>query len=120
MNGLIALVVGACAGLLGALCGVGGGIVMVPAFVLLLGLSQKQAVATSLAVILPMALVATLRYSQSNLVHWKIMAATALGSVIAAYFGTDLMRDLSNLRLTRIFGVIVTLFGIKMLFFTKA
>lgn len=117
---LIALAVGACAGLLGALCGVGGGIVMVPAFVLFMGLSQKYAVATSLAVIVPMAIVSTARYAQSGLVDWRITAATAVGSIIAAYFATDLMKSMSNLALTRIFGAVVIVFGIKMLFFTKA
>ena len=49
---LAAVFIGLAAGLLGALCGVGGGIVMVPAFVGLLGLEHKQAVATSMAVII--------------------------------------------------------------------
>lgn len=117
---LTALAVGACAGLLGALFGVGGGIIMVPAFVMLLGLSQKQAVATSLAVIVPIALVSTLRYTQSELVVWRLVAASAAGSMIAAYLGTDLMKSMSNLTLTRLFGAVVIVFGVKMLFFTKA
>ncbi len=117
---LTALAIGACAGLLGALCGVGGGIVMVPAFVMLLGLSQKHAVATSLAVIVPMAVVSSLRYAQSGLIDWRIAAAAATGSIITAYFGTEVMKSMSNLALTRLFGAVVILFGIKMLFFTKA
>ena len=48
---MIGLLVGAAAGLAGALCGVGGGILMVPAFVLVLGMGQKHAVATSLAIV---------------------------------------------------------------------
>ena len=47
---LLAALIGICSGVLGALCGIGGGIVMVPAFVGLLGLTHKQAVATSMAV----------------------------------------------------------------------
>lgn len=117
---IIALLVGVCAGLLGALCGVGGGIIMVPAFVMLMGLTQKHAVATSLAVIVPMAVVSTARYAPSGLIDWRITAATAFGAVVAAYFGTELMKSMSNLTLTRLFGAVVILFGIKMLFFTKA
>ena len=60
---VIAAFTGVIAGLLGALCGVGGGIVMVPAFVTVLGFEQKKAVATSLAVIVIIALVATLNTS---------------------------------------------------------
>ena len=51
----ISAAIGIAAGLLGALCGVGGGIVMVPAFVAALGFEQKKAVATSLAVIVVIA-----------------------------------------------------------------
>ncbi len=120
MNWIAPLLSGACAGLLGALCGVGGGIVMVPAFVLLLGLPQKTAVATSLAVIVPIALVSTARYAQSQLIDWQVAGMTAVGAVGAAYLGTDLMKSLSNLMLTRVFGVVLIVFGIKMLFFTKA
>ncbi len=116
---IIALGVGITAGLLGALCGVGGGIIMVPAFVMALGLSQKSAVASSLAVMIPMAVVATWRYAQSALIDWRIVFFTALGSSIAAYFGTDLMRSLENQTLTRLFGALVTVMGVKMLFFTK-
>ncbi len=120
MTWLTAVLIGTTAGLLGALCGVGGGIIMVPAFVALLGLSQKSAVATSLAVMIPMALVSTLRYSQSQLVDWRVTLAAAAGSMLTAYFATDLMRSLSNLALTRLFGAVVIVFGVKMLFFTKA
>ncbi|MEO1834877.1 MAG: TSUP family transporter, partial [Akkermansiaceae bacterium] len=55
---LIGLGIGLAAGLVGALCGVGGGILMVPAFVLALGMAQKSAVATSLAIVVLGALVA--------------------------------------------------------------
>jgi uncharacterized membrane protein YfcA len=50
---LTALAIGVLSGVVAALCGVGGGVVMVPAFVSLLGLPQKVAVATSLAIIIP-------------------------------------------------------------------
>ena len=66
---LVSALIGATAGLLGALCGVGGGIVMVPGFVGLLGLQQKQAVATSMAVIIVIAATATLNNVRaSNLI----------------------------------------------------
>jgi uncharacterized membrane protein YfcA len=112
----IAIVVGLVAGLLGALCGVGGGIVMVPAFVLALGLGQKEAVATSLAVIVITALVSTANNAKAgDLIDWKIVAMVGAASAIAAWFGTDLMRSLSDQTLTRIFGVVLVVFGARML-----
>ena len=115
---IIAAFTGVIAGLLGALCGVGGGIVMVPAFVTVLGFEQKKAVATSLAVIVIIALVATLNTSlrkEPGLIDWRVVALAALAAALAAWFGTDLMHKLSNQYLTRIFGVVLLVFGIKML-----
>ncbi len=57
----IAIIIGALAALLGSLLGVGGGIIMVPAFKGFLGLSMKQAIATSLAVMIVTASVASFR-----------------------------------------------------------
>ena len=113
---LLAILTGLAAGLLGALCGVGGGIVMVPAFVGLLGLEHKQAVATSMAVIIVTALAATLNNARTNqLIDWKIVAAVGLASAVAAWFGSDLMRSLSNQTLTRVFGCLLVVFGARLL-----
>lgn len=110
------ILIGLAAGLLGALCGVGGGIVMVPAFVALLGLDHKQAVATSMAVIIVTAVAATLNNARENqLIDWKVVAAVGLASGVAAWFGSDLMRALSNQTLTRIFGCLLVVFGLRML-----
>jgi uncharacterized membrane protein YfcA len=113
---IFAILTGLAAGLLGALCGVGGGIIMVPAFVGLLGLEHKQAVATSMAVIIVTAIAATINNSRANnLIDWKIVTAVGLASAVAAWFGSDLMRSLSNQALTRIFGVLLVVFGLRML-----
>lgn len=113
---ILAVIVGIAAGLLGALCGVGGGIIMVPAFVGLLGLEHKQAVATSLAVIIVTALAATLNNARANnLIDWKIVLIVGLASALAAWFGSDLMRGMSNQTLTRIFGCLLVVFGTRML-----
>ena len=113
---LFAILTGLAAGLLGALCGVGGGIVMVPAFVGLLGLEHKQAVATSMAVIIVTAVAATLNNARANnLIDWKLVAVVGLASAVAAWFGSDLMRGLGNQTLTRIFGCLLLVFGARLL-----
>ena len=113
---VFAILTGLAAGLLGALCGVGGGIVMVPAFVGLLGLEHKQAVATSMAVIIVTALAATLNNARANnLIDWKIVATVGLASAVAAWFGSDLMCKLSNQTLTRVFGCLLVIFGARLL-----
>ncbi len=111
-----AILIGLLAGLLGALCGVGGGLVMVPAFTLAFGIEHKQAVATSMAVIIVTALAATANNARiAGLIDWKIVAMVGLASAVAAWFGSDLMRSLSNQTLTRLFGSVLVLFGLRML-----
>ena len=116
------LLVGVAAGLVGALCGVGGGILMVPAFVLALGMGQKHAVATSLAVVVVTALAGTANHvlRKSDLIDWRLVAFTAVGAAVAAWYGTELMRTMSNQQLTRIFGGLLILVGARMLMLKAA
>lgn len=89
---------------------------MVPAFVNILEFEQKKAVATSLAIIVIIALISTLNNSrQAGLIDWKLVALTAFAAALAAWFGTDLMHKLSNQHLTRLFGIVLLVFGAKML-----
>lgn len=117
----IALSIGIVAGLAGALLGIGGGLVMVPAFTIALGLEQKSAVATSLAIIVVTALVGTTNNllhdlgAENKLIDWRLVGVTAIGAAVAAWYGSDLMRALSNQQLTRIFGILVILVGVRML-----
>lgn len=117
---LTCLAIGVLSGIIAALCGVGGGVVMVPAFVFLLKLEQKTAVATSLAIIIPTALMATTQNARSGFVDWKVAIVTAISASIFAYFGAGWLKTLSNETLTRIFGIILVVFGIRMLLQGKA
>ncbi|WP_395717352.1 sulfite exporter TauE/SafE family protein [Prosthecobacter sp.] len=117
---LTCLAIGIVSGVIAALCGVGGGVVMVPAFVFLLKLPQKTAVATSLAIIIPTALMATTQNARSGFVDWKIAIVTAISASLFAYFGAGWLKTMSNETLTRIFGVILVVFGLRMLLQGKA
>lgn len=90
---------------------------MVPVFTLLLGMEQKSAVASSLAVVVVTALMGTLNHvvKKSDLIDWRLVAFTAIGAAVAAWFGTDLMRSMSNQALTKSFGVILLVVGIRMI-----
>ncbi|HAA88027.1 MAG: permease [Verrucomicrobiales bacterium] len=116
----IAIIIGALAALLGSLLGVGGGIIMVPAFKGFLGLSMKQAIATSLAVMIVTASVASFRYAQEGLVDWKIAGFAAIAAVVAALLGSELMKSLSSDFLRVAFGIFLIAVGVYMLFFQKA
>ncbi len=95
---------------------------MVPAFVLALGMGQKHAVATSLAVVVVTALAGTANHvlRKSDLIDWRLVAFTAVGAAVAAWYGTELMRNMSNQQLTRIFGILLILVGARMLMLKTA
>ena len=116
---LIAFLVGALAALLGSLLGVGGGILMVPAFKGFLGLSMKQAIATSLAIMVVTASVSSFRYASAGLIDWKIAGAAAMAALVSAYLGSELMKSLSAPQLRILFGVFLIMVGVYMLFFQK-
>ena len=88
---------------------------MVPAFVSLMKMPQKIAVATSLAIIVPTALTATVQNARNDLIDWKVALITAVSAATFAYFGAGWLKSLSNDQLARGFGVLLIVFGVKML-----
>ena len=107
--------IGISSGVLAALCGVGGGVIMVPAFGFLLGLDQKHALATSMAVIVPTAIAATAQHAKNGLIDWRIAIATAIAATLTSYFVADFVKQFKNETLTRVFAVVIILFGVLML-----
>ncbi len=117
MTIVLYIFIGLCAGLVGALCGVGGGIVLMPVFLFCLKLDPNKAVATSLCIVLITAVASTLNNSMSGerLIDWKIAIPIGIGAAVASWFGADLMRQLSNQAIIKIFGVILIVAGVRAL-----
>lgn len=119
---LLGIIIGVAAGLLGSLCGVGGGIFMVPMFVGVLGLTQKQAVATSLAVIIFTSLAASVSNVRATppLIQWPLFFAAAIGGIVSSYLMAGRMREMADDTLTRIFAVVLIGTGLWMWFSAPA
>lgn len=113
---LLSLLIGALSGVVAALCGVGGGIIMVPAFVYLLGMGQREAVATSLGAIVLISLTGTAKNHLNTLVNWHVAIACSLAGALVAWFAADWLKQLSNDTLSRLFGILLLLVGARMLF----
>ena len=90
------IAVGLAAGLLSGLFGVGGGTVIVPMLVLLLGFDQKLASGTSLAAIVPTATVGVISYAIHGSVDVVVALILAAGSVVGAQIGSWLLARLSQ------------------------
>ena len=88
---IILILIGLVAGALSGFVGVGGGIIIVPALVYLLGLSQFEAQGTSLLLMLPpIGILAAMNYYQSGAVNWKYASVIALTFVVGGYFGSKI------------------------------
>lgn len=114
---IIALIaIGLIAGILSGVMGVGGGVVMIPLMILLLGFNQHQAQGTSLAVLaVPVTFLAAYNYYNAGFVNWKYAAIIAVFFVVGGFAGSKLAVNLDQKTLKRIFGGILLIISIKML-----
>lgn len=121
MSQLILLVIiGIAAGVLSGLFGVGGGLIIVPALVFFMGMSQHEAQGTSLGLmLLPIGILAAWNYFQSGNLDVKAGLVIALAFVLGGYFGSKLALGIQELTLKRIFGAFMMLVAIKLMFFSK-
>jgi uncharacterized protein len=87
-----AVVVGAIAGFLSGLFGVGGGILIVPGLVFLLAMDQRRAHGTSLAAIVPIAIAGVCGFVLDDAVDWPVAAAIVVGAVAGSLIGTTALR----------------------------
>lgn len=108
--------VGLGAGLTSGLFGVGGGIVIVPALMILWGIEAHKAIGVSLAVILPTAAVGMWRHWQAGNVDFRLALLLVMGSVVGGYIGAGLATQLPADTLKRIFGGFLILIGLKLFF----
>ncbi|HPA86610.1 MAG TPA: sulfite exporter TauE/SafE family protein [Bacteroidales bacterium] len=114
---LLLIAIGILTGFMAGLLGIGGAIIMVPALIFLLGFSQQGAQGTSLAVMLPpIGLVAAYNYYKAGQVNLKYAIILAVMFVIGSYFGSKLAIDLPEPVLKKIFGILLLVVAIKMLF----
>jgi uncharacterized protein len=102
---LTASVVGALAGALSGLFGVGGGIVIVPGLILLGRMPARRAVATSLAAIVPIAAAGAVGYAIEGAVDWPAAGLLVVGAAAGTFAGTHFLRRLPDRALRVIFAV---------------
>ena len=114
---IILIVIGFLAGILSGIVGIGGGLIMIPMMILFLGLSQHQAQGTSLAVMLPpIGILAAMNYYKAGFIEWKFALIIATTFIIGGYFGSKFAVSVSAVVLQKIFGVVLLVAAIKMIF----
>ena len=97
--------------------GIGGGILIVPALVYLLGFSQHKAQGTSLACLLaPIGLLSVITYHQKALVDWKVAGLLALGFLLGGLIGAKFAVSLDPIMMKRSFAVFLVIVAAWMWF----
>jgi len=110
--------IGLAAGVLSGLFGIGGGVIIVPLLVLVLGFTAQQAAGTSLAaLLLPVGLFGALQYWQAGQVNILHAAMLALGLLLGAYLGARLGLSLPSEVVQRAFGVLLVVVGLRLALF---
>lgn len=115
---ILYLCIGLIAGLFSGFLGIGGGIILIPSLIYFFSMTQHQAQGTTLAIMLPpVFLFAVLKYYSSGNVNVPIAIFASIGLTLGAYIGASLVINVPDLVLKRIFGCLLVLVGMKMVFF---
>ena len=113
---LILIVIGIITGVMAGMLGIGGAVIMIPALVYILGISQQTAQGTSLAVMLPpIGIIAAWNYYKAGQVNLKFAVILAIFFIVGSYFGSKLALNLPQHVLKKIFGVLLLFVAAKML-----
>ncbi|AMC12136.1 permease [Lutibacter profundi] len=117
---IILSIIGLLAGILSGLVGIGGGIIMVPLFILFLGLTQHNAQGLSLAVMLPpVTFFAVYNYhtaGEGGNIDWRIALLVAVLFMIGGFLGSKIALQIDQRMLKKIFGVMMLIVAIKLIF----
>jgi uncharacterized membrane protein YfcA len=111
---LILLVIGTITGVMAGMLGVGGGIVVIPALVMIMGLSQQTAQGTSLAMMLPpIGILAVYNYYKAGHVDFRFALLLAIAFIAGSYFGSKLAITIPQGLMKKIFGGVLFLMSLK-------
>jgi uncharacterized membrane protein YfcA len=117
------LAIGVLAGVCSGIFGVGGGIILVPILVLVLGYSQVTATGTSLvALLLPVGLLGVLNYYNAGKIDMnniKVGLLIAAGMFVGTYAGSLIALPLSDSLLRKLFAVLLFGLAIRLWFWGK-
>jgi uncharacterized protein len=114
------LIVGLVAGMLSGLVGIGGGVIIVPALVYLVGFSQHQATGTSLGILLlPAGIFAVMNYYRRGYVDVNVVMLLFAGFLVGGLIGSRMSLSFSESTLKKVFAIALLLIAGKVLFFDK-
>ena len=118
---VLLILIGVASGVLSGLVGVGGGIIIVPALVLIVGFTQKEAQGTSLGILLlPIGILGAIQYYKQGYININYVIIISLGFIAGSFMGSKLALSLNDEKVKKIFAILMMLISIKILFFDRA
>ena len=111
---LKAVALGAIAGTVAGLFGVGGGVIVVPGLVLWLAISQREASGTSTATIVASSAAAMIAFGIGGNIDWHAAGLILVGSVVGAWGGAWIAERVNERALAITFAVVLAVAGIRM------
>lgn len=113
------ILLGLASGLLAGLFGVGGGVVIVPVLTVFFKLDIKDAIGTSLAVIVPTAVMGSYTHWRHGNVRLFEAGLVAAGAVVSAVIGASITAQLSSQTLKRLFALLLIVMAVRMILDTR-
>ena len=107
--------IGLVAGLINGLFGSGGGTIVVPALVFLMGVNDYKAHATAISIILPLSIISTIVYFANDSIPFKIVIPVTIGGVFGSFIGAKLLNRIPINILRKIFGSVIIYTAIRMI-----
>jgi hypothetical protein len=120
MNPLGLLALGLCAGVLAGMFGIGGGLIIVPALLLLFKFKELDALGTSLAALIPpVGLLGAMEYYRNDHINIRAALLIAAGLFVGTYFGAKIVIGLPPHLIRRMYATFLLVIGARILIFGK-
>ena len=115
MENIKKALIGIVAGIICGLFASGGGLILVPAFIYLLGVEDKKARGTAILCILPMVVTSSIFYYKDKFIDWKIGIMCAIGGIIGGIVGAKLLKKIKTKYIRILFTCFLLYVAIKIL-----
>ncbi|MGI6113086.1 MAG: sulfite exporter TauE/SafE family protein [Mahellales bacterium] len=108
---MLLVLIGLLSGIIGGM-GIGGGTILIPALILLIGLKQQMAQSVNLLSFIPTAIIALVIHWKNKNIKWKLALNIILLGIVGAIIGSYLAVYLSPGLLKRLFGIFLLIMGV--------
>lgn len=114
---IVNIIIGLISGIISGFFSSGGGMILVPAFIHILKMSEAEARSTSVFAILPMVIISSFFYFKNSYIDWNIGIKCAVGGIIGGFIGAKLLKKIPEKYLKIFFIIFLGYSSIKLIFF---